>query len=394
MRRNAWIVLAASLFVMTRNATATEDATPSPSATAAPSADASPSATPAAAASPVETPAPVPAAAGMPRSATLPFDLHGGALLWQYLPFVKGHKPYASIYVAYLTLDKHTDDFGLHFEPRFRDTKLRPFFNSNVWIQEAYVSWNGLGKFGVLKAGKEYTHFGYFWDGSFYGNLPYFDGITLDPDVGISLEGEPEITSGIGLEYAAQFMPNDGGTNGSLAGRDALSEGARQRNEVIARVAPFYKIGRDGKAQIGASYQSFNVEEPAGTPNEKVTRFEVDANVKYAGARAFGEYIAQDGRHVLNYPATGLGSKKNDYVWIGIGYTWHALDFRYNVTQANYTDVKYQETVHTPGLVVALNPDFSVMLEYVYWSARSTAPGSKKEAILDRSGNLVLIGSF
>ena len=322
------------------------------------------------------------------------FDLHGGALLWQYLPFVKGYKPSASIYAAYLTFDKHTNDFGFHFEPRFRDTKLRPFFKSNVWIQEAYVSWDGLGKYGVLKAGKEYTHFGYFWDGSFYGNLPYFDGITLDPDVGLSLEGEPEITGGIGLEYAAQFMPNDGGTNGALAGRDALSEGARQRNEVVARIAPFYRIGRDGKAQIGASYQSFTVEEPAGTPNEKVRRFEVDANVTYAGARAFGEYVSQDGRHVLNYPATGLGSKKNDYVWIGIGYTWHALDFRYNATQANYSDVKYQETVHNPGLVVTLNPDFSVMLEYVYWSARSTAPGSKKEAILDRSGNLVLIGRF
>ncbi len=370
MRGSARIALAAALFLMTRNARAAEEATPSPS--------------PSATAVPTE----------ILKPATLPFDLHGGALLWQYLPFVKGLKPSAEIYAAYLTFDKHTDDFGFHFEPRFRDSKLRPFFNSNFWIEEAYVSWNGPGKYGVLKAGKEFTRFGYFWDGSFYGNLPYFDGIKLDPDIGLSLEGEPEITSGIGLEYAVQFMPNDGGTNSSRAGRDTLSEGARQRNEVIARVAPFRKIGRDGKAQIGASYQSFTVEEPGGTPNEKVRRFEVDANVKYAGVRAFGEYISQDGRHVLNYPATGLGSRKNDYVWIGIGYTWHALDFRYNVTQANYTDLKYQETVHNPGLVVTLNPNFSMMLEYAYWSAKSTAAGSKKEAILDRSGNLVLIGSF
>lgn len=378
-------LLAAAALLLAAPALHAQEETPTPS----------PADTAAVAATPEATETPAPPAAEVAKPPTLPFDLHGGVLLWQYQPFLKGAKPYASIYAAYLTIDKSAGGFGFHLEPRFRDYKLRPFFNSNVWLQEAYVFADCPGGWGKLKVGKLYTRFGYFWDGSFYGNLPYFDGIKLDPDIGGSLEGAPLVSGNVGVEYALQYFANDGLTNGSLAGRDSLSEGGIQRNEGIVRVAPFYRLGADGKAgkvQVGASYQSFRVEEPAATPNQDVSRFEVDANASYANARVFFEYISQNGRQVLNFPFPA-GSKKNEYYWAGVGYTWKAIDLRYNVTQAKYKDTNFQQIVHNPGVVITVSPNLSVMLEYAYWSGKSISSGGR-ERIVDRSGNVILIGSF
>src|SRR5690349_21613815 len=72
---------------------------------------------------------------------SLPFDVGGSFFLWHYHPFIDGADDLTEIYYASLTFDAHYDDFGIHFEPRFRDTKLRPFFESNFWIQELYMSW-------------------------------------------------------------------------------------------------------------------------------------------------------------------------------------------------------------------------------------------------------------
>ena len=145
----------------------------------------------------------------------MPFDLHGGALLWSYTPFQEGVKNKAELYDAYLTFDVPFNDFGFHFEPRFRDSKLRPFFQSNVWVQEIYTSWKIPEiPIGTLKAGKEYSRFGRFWDGSFFGNIPYFDGMKLDPDIGLSLENTVDMGHGLDLTYSAQYFVNDGGTNG------------------------------------------------------------------------------------------------------------------------------------------------------------------------------------
>ena len=58
----------------------------------------------------------------------------------------------------------------MHIEPRFRDSRLRAFFPGPVWAQEAYASVI-LAPGTVIKAGKAYSHFGLFWDNSFYGNV-------------------------------------------------------------------------------------------------------------------------------------------------------------------------------------------------------------------------------
>src|SRR5579862_7422282 len=176
---------------------------------------------------------------------SLPFDFHGGAFLYYYQPFVEGAKNDFQLYAAWLTLDAKADDFGFHWEERFRDTPLRPFFQSNIWTQEIYGSWKtpeiaSLGSLGTLKMGKEYTRYGHFWDGSFYGNVLYFDGFKLDPEYGFSLENSRSLGDLVTLDYDVQFFVEDGRTNGSLGGgtsgtppRDTIGDTAnngRRRN--------------------------------------------------------------------------------------------------------------------------------------------------------------------
>src|ERR1019366_1019745 len=111
-----------------------------------------------------------------------------------------GAKNNLSLFFANLVVDAKSGIWGLHVEPRFRDTKLRGFFGGTSWAQEVYASVS-LNRETTLKVGKEYSHFGLFWDNSFYGNVQVYDGLKLDPDYGLSLEGGYATAEQAGLRY-------------------------------------------------------------------------------------------------------------------------------------------------------------------------------------------------
>jgi hypothetical protein len=125
-----------------------------------------------------------PAAAGWLKN----LNIGGGAILWYYGPVdVSGAKSNVDLFFANLLLDGKFGAFGLHLEPRFRDSRLRSFFRGRSGrrrLRSVRLSANT-----VLKVGKAYSHFGLFWDNSFYGNVQVYDGLKLDPDYGVSLEG-------------------------------------------------------------------------------------------------------------------------------------------------------------------------------------------------------------
>ena len=103
-----------------------------------------------------------------------PHDFHYG------LPTLGG------TYYYYVHFDPQTDNgngltIGAHIDARFRDgdESFRPFFESNAWLWEAYVFVQTCDDT-KFKVGKIWRRFGLDWDGSWYGNVPYFDGWKLD----------------------------------------------------------------------------------------------------------------------------------------------------------------------------------------------------------------------
>jgi hypothetical protein len=312
-------------------------------------------------------------------------QLSGGIYIWYYQPFLDDAKYFAEPYAAWLSLVGSFGDFGVYFEPRWRNTPLRGFFFSNVWIQEAYGRWTTPA--GTLKLGKLYTRLGRFWDGSFYGNLPYFDGLKLDTDMGLSFEGVQKLSDLFSLDYAVQYLLIDGQTNGSLVGRDTLSQpGARQRHQGVARIAAKITPMELLAVTIGASGQVYQADFDA-VDDEIVVRVNGEAEVKVGPVGVWLDFTKQlSGRAVLDYPAVGAGSEDVIWVWTGAYFDWRWLSLRYNFSWVDYQDADITEMFHHPGATIAVHDNISILAEYVFWKSGPSE--------FDNSLNLILYGSF
>jgi hypothetical protein len=321
------------------------------------------------------------------------FSIGGGLILYYYQPTSGDGDNNVSVFFANLLLDGKWDNFGLHIEPRFRDTKLRSFFEGPAWLQEAYAS----GSWGpvTVKVGKSYKRLGLFWDNSFYGNVQVYDGLKLDPNYGLSVEGQLGDT--FGVDFSAQYFIVDGRTNVSLANRDTLYiDGARRRDAIVGRIAPTYHFAEAGAAHIGVSAEHFTADLPSG--EEGVTRFAGEAKVTYERFGAWGEVLFQDGRHVTDFPYAGTAepptpgrsSADNRYLLVGAEYGIGPVTLRYNLSYGDYHDVHVTELLHVPAIGYAVNDNLSLLGEYVYWT-RDTPEG---DVDVDKSLNVTVSGHF
>jgi hypothetical protein len=391
-----------------QSATAAANDVPPASDIAATEAAANANASGAVVAGPVEPTAPTPAGAGADAVAPgassqerqLPawldyFSIGGGLILYYYQPTSGDGDNNFNVFFANLLLDGKWESFGLHIEPRFRDTPLRSFFTGPAWLQEAYAS-DTIGPV-TVKVGKSYKRLGLFWDNSFYGNVQVYDGLKLDPNYGVSVEGSLGQKEAFGVDFSAQFFIVDGSTNVSLAGRDTLSvPGARRRNAIVGRVAPIYHFGDEGSVQVGVSAEHFTADLPTG--EDGVTRFAGEAKATYGTFGAWGEVLVQDGRHVTDFPyagttapaAPGRASGDNRYVLLGAEYGIGPVTLRYNFSYADYHDVDVTEVMHVPAIGLAVNQNLSVLAEYVHWT-RDTNEG---DVDVDKSLNVTFSGHF
>jgi hypothetical protein len=362
-----------------------------PPNTGAPAPEAAPAAEPAPPAVPESA---VPEAAPQASPWLQNLSLGGGLILYYYQPTEGPGKNNVSVFFANLLLDGKWDNFGLHLEPRFRDSKLRSFFDGPAWLQEAYAS----GSFGpvTIKVGKTYKQLGLFWDNSFYGNVQVYDGLKLDPNYGVSIEGH--VGGTFSVDFAAQCFLVDGGSNVSLANRDTLYiPGARRRNALVGRVAPSYAFG-DGALQLGVSAEHFEADLPAG--EEGVTRAAVDAKLTYQRLGVWAEALLQKGRHVTSFPyagdatatppTAGLASDDTKYFLAGAEYGIGPVTLRYNFSLGNYDALDVTEIMHVPALGLQVNEHVSLLVEYVDW----TRDADEGKSDVDKSLNLTVSGHF
>jgi len=321
----------------------------------------------------------------------------GGAILYYFQPIHTRFKSNLELYFAYLRIDGTFGRFGLHFEPRFRDTRIRPFFDGPSWVEEAYA-WADVGPL-TVKAGKIYSRLGLFWDDSFYGNVQLFDGLKLDPDNGLSVEGA--FGDDRGVSFVAQYFLVDGRTNLSFDTRDTISIiGARRRNMLLARVDPFFNIGAVGRGRVGLSAEHLTADLTDG--EHPVTRVAIDVGVDAKGLTAWVEWLRQWGETVTDFPYPGIAatatmpavpgrfSTRNTYWLIGGEYTFKRLTIRYNYSVGHYETVAVTESTHVPGIGVALHSNLILLAELVLWN-RYAPEGT---TVMDRSIDVTLTGHF
>jgi hypothetical protein len=391
---------------------------------------------------PAQTPgiAPAAPAAGTPPPAPT-IKVGGGMILAYFHPynmateareqFRPEPKPNFETFRAAILLDSKIDRFGVHIEFRARDKRVREFYEGTSWLEEIYGSVdimkadNPLGS-AVLKVGKSYAQFGRFWDDSFYGNVHLRDGLKLDPNYGLSLEGQ--IGKGqLGAKYFGQYFIIDGGTNTSLNTRDTISNTApfsgyppsgpaggapavslaRRRNMFVGRIEPFFAINPTTVFKIAGSIENFTADFGPTLDQENVIRYggDITANVAWFGAWA--EFTQQKGNHTRTHPfaptpATPLGanpfrpgmaleaapggfSKDVQYLLAGGRFFYKGIMLRYNFNSAKYNDVTVplgattlaalrsmripqpvvdiKEHMHVPGIMITATQQLFLMIE-------------------------------
>ena len=359
----------------------------------------------------VEAPPPAPrpetvaaSASGVPLPDWLrSLSIGGGVILWYYRPVElgAGTESNVDLFFANLLLDGKFGRFSLHVEPRFRDSRLREFFPGPVWAQEAYAS-VAFAPSIVLKAGKVYSHFGLFWDNSFYGNVQVYDGLKLDPDYGLSFEGAIRPDEHAGLRFWAQYFVVDGHTNVSLVGRDTISRpGGHRRNQTIVRAEPFVRTDSGVTVTGGVSGVFLQADLGSAGTND-IYRAAGDISVSWRRFSGWAEYTRQQGRSVTGFPVAatpatpdvpavpGQSSAHINYALGGARVALGQVTVRYNASTGRYEDQNVSEWMHVPALAYAVGSNLAVLGEYVDW--RRYAAGG--HTLVDRSVDVTLSGHF
>ena len=338
-----------------------------------------------------------PAAGAAPAAAATPtstLKIGGSAILWYYQPIdLAGVRSDIEIYDTRLTVEADWNMFGFFFEPHFRDSRLRPYYDGPVWVQQAY-GYLDLDT-AIVKVGKVYSHLGLFWDNSFYGNIEGYDGLKLSPEYGASVEGT--LGHDFGARYWLQFFPVDGRTNISLQDRDTISvPGARRRNEAVVRFEPYAKLGENSELAVALSGQYFLAD--FENDQEDVVRLAVDAKLTVGGLGIWGELARQEGRSVTDFPFAGVpatpataaipgrASAHNDYLLAGAEYTEGKWTGRGNFSLGNYEDASFLEWLLVPGIGYAVTDHMTILGEFALWERYVSGTAN----VYDRSFNLSL----
>ncbi len=314
-----------------------------------------------------------------------PMHFGGNVYLFQYVPTgITGVNPKFELYAFSALLDGQEGHWGLHVDYRFRTTKLRSFFPGNTWLQQGYVRYTT--PWGEFRAGSFYRRVGIEWDDSFIGNIQYFDGLKLDPEYGVGFEGSHNLSARLGAEYSLQYFSTDSGINGSLPGRDFVSEpGAHAKNDVTLRFAPVWHFSKQTSLTLGGSFAQGAIDRDAGPHNTR-SQVAADGTLQLGPVLTYGEVLRQTVSGVVILPPQDA-----TYVLGGVRWARGRYQPRFNFSQGNYYGINRRRGyIFQPGITVRLADNLSFIYEYDFWRSISQT----QTTVLDRSLNFVLLYHF
>lgn len=314
-----------------------------------------------------------------------PVHFGGNVYLYQYVPVgISGTRPKFELYAFSALVDGQKGPWGLHVDYRFRTTKLRSFYPGNTWLQQGYVRYQT--RWGQFRAGSFYRRVGLEWDDSFIGNIQYFDGLKLDPEYGVGFQGSHDFSKRLGSEYSLQYFSTDSGINGSLPGRDFVSEpGAHAKNDVTLRFAPVWHFNKQTSLTLGGSFAQGAIDRDTGPHNTRV-QTALDGTLQLGPILTYGEVLRQTVRGIVILPPQDA-----TYVLGGVRWAKGRFQPRLNFSQGNYHEFNgRREYILQPGITVRVADNLSFIYEYDFWRRITQT----KTTALDRSLNFVLLYHF
>lgn len=315
----------------------------------------------------------------------VPIQFGGNVYLYQYVPLdIPGAQPRFELYAFSALVNAQKGAWGLHVDYRFRTTKLRSYYPGNTWLQQGYVRYRT--RWGEFMAGSFYRRVGLEWDGSFFGNIEYFDGLMLAPEFGVGFEGSHGLSGRLGAEYSLQYFSTNSPVNGSLPGRDFVSEpGAHAKNDVTMRFAPVWHFNKWSALTVGGSFAQGAIDRDSG-PHNLRRQFAVDATLHLGPVLTYGEILSQTVNGVAVLPPQDA-----TYSLVGVRWTHGRYQPRFNFSQANYHGINgRREYILQPGINIRLVDNLSLIYEFDFWREVSVI----NPVTLDRSLNFVLLYHF
>jgi hypothetical protein len=259
-------------------------------------------------------------------------------------------------------------EVGIHSQIRLREEgTFRPFIDDEVWPWEVY----GYAKTtaGTFKAGQIWKRFGLDWDGVFYGNVAYFDGFKLDPDLGVSWEHTFKQSDNFKVDTFAQFFIHEDGINGSLAGADAESTSAlREENTAVLRVVPTWTLADGSSIALGLSGSVGQIDSSIGAFDDTYWAWAADVTYTKGNFKIFGEVTQGHGTiNPVRYVSGGPSDKITDYL-VGASYKTGPVTWRANYSVGYDDNPDGKQEFFLPGATIALTPNVDLYLEYVKWT--------------------------
>ncbi len=257
---------------------------------------------------------------------------------------------------------------GLHAQVRLRDDGVfRPFINDEIWPWETYLYAKTTS--GTFKAGQIWKRFGLDWDGVFYGNVAYFDGMKLDPDYGLSWEHTFKQSDSFKVDAIAQFYIKEDGINGTIMGSDAESTSAiTEENTFVVRVIPTWTFSDGSSLALGLSGSAGQLDSEIAGLDDDYYAWAADLTYTRGNFKIFGEVAQSHGTiNPVRYVSGGPSDRITDYL-VGVSYRTGPVTWRVNYSFGKDDDPGGEQEFFLPGVTIALTPNADLYAEYVYWT--------------------------
>jgi len=282
-------------------------------------------------------------------------------------------------------------EVGLHAQVRLRDDGVfRPFINDEVWPWETYLYAKTTS--GTFKAGQIWKRFGLDWDGVFYGNVAYFDGMKLDPDYGVSWEHTFKQSDSFKVDAIAQFYIKEDGINGTIMGSDAESTSAiTEENTFVLRVIPTWTFKDGSSLALGLSGSVGELDSDVPALDDTYRAWAADLTYTKGNFKVFGEVAQSRGAiNPVRYVSGGPSDKITDYL-VGVSYKTGPVTWRVNYSYGEDDNPGGSQEFFLPGVTIALTPNVDLYAEYVKWTVD---PDNAAEATYEDGYQLILNWRF
>lgn len=308
------------------------------------------------------------------KNALLPVSL-GGWHWWRVRagdPAVAGFGSHSYFYFlvdpVWQTGGRFWQSTGLHSDLRLQSPgTYRGAAASSFWSFETYA-WAST-PLGVFKAGQIRRRLGLDWDGSFFGQMAYYDGLKLNADLGVSWERAFVMDAGLSIEAVAQFFFREDGISGSVPGGDSETNSLlRLQNTGVLRVVPTWWFGKTSCLALGLTSALGQVKAQApGFEDHLWSAWGADLTFTRGRFKAFAEVLQTRGALTpLRHVSGGMSSRITN-VLAGFSYTTGPVSWRATWSAGFDHAPSGHQQMLVPGVTIAITPDVDLYLEYVRW---------------------------